>query len=650
MKFEQFIRLSAVMTVCFFATAARIRAQAYVQPWGNLNGIRVEGQLMKFDTDLRVVGPNWEHISMTHLERQNPSYKFEGNRQVIDTKIGYFSFHEVITNTHGGTAKIFLKTDVKADTNVAGAFFCITLPGNIYEQGHARLFTRSSATSRDISFNGNDNIAATPTDSMRFITAGQQLVVRFDRPSDIMIKRNNRHDILVYIPLISGKAITGESDLKEIVFRATGNIDRQPVTLHIDTSKPGREFAGIGGNFRLQNPKLDPEVIQYNLSHLRVAWGRVELPWMFWQPRENMNPGKAVDDGMLNPRVQKAMEMAVRLHARGIPIILSAWFPPQWAVKGKLHMRPVNGIWGNALDSTKTREIYKSITDYIAYLKDHYGVDIALFSFNESDLGINVRQTGAEHDRLIKGLGAYFKAHGLKTKLLLGDTSDANGFDFIKPAMNDPAAWPYIGAVSFHAWRGWADTTLQKWADAANYLHKPLIVAEGGIDAAAWHYPDIFKQPDFALHEIGIYLKIMRIDRPLAILQWQLTSDYSLLAGGGVFGDNHEPLHPTQRFWNMKQLAATPADLHYLPVSNNSTEIRCVALGGESTGRYVIHLVNDGAGREVTLTGLPSDLKLFRIYVTDAQRDMKEGPSIRVINGKARFRLDETSFTMLVSN
>ena len=62
-------------------------------------------------------------------------------------------------------------------------------------------------------------------------------------------------------------------------------------------------------------------------------------------------------------------------------------------------------------------QIYKSITDYIVYLRDHYGVEVQCFSFNESDLGINVRQTGEEHDELIKGLGAYFASTGLKNQI-----------------------------------------------------------------------------------------------------------------------------------------------------------------------------------------------------------------------------------------
>ena len=304
------------------------------------------------------------------------------------------------------------------------------------------------------------------------------------------------------------------------------------------------------------------------------------------------------------------------------------------------------GIWGNPLDSTKTGEIYKSIADYIEYLKEKYGVEIALFSFNESDLGINVRQTGEQHDQLIKGLGAYFVSRGLKTKMLLGDNSDATTFDFIKPALNDPAALPFIGAISFHSWRGWDKETLQKWADAATELKRPLIVAEGSIDAQAWGYPAIFQEPEYALNEINLYTRLLSICQPEAILQWQLTADYSLLAGGGIFGDSG-PLRPTQRFWNLKQFASTPKGLRAMELHGNDADISAAALGNKEKNIYAIHLVNNGASRRVILTGLPAAVKSFKVFVTDKNESMQEGRTITVLNGKAEFLLKESSYTSL---
>jgi hypothetical protein len=62
-------------------------------------------------------------------------------------------------------------------------------------------------------------------------------------------------------------------------------------------------------------------------------------------------------------------------------------------------------------------------------------------------------------------------------------------------------------------------------------LNVPLLVAEGSTDAAAYRYPQILNEQSFALYEINLYLRILAIAQPRSILQWQLTADYSPLAG-----------------------------------------------------------------------------------------------------------------------
>ena len=143
----------------------------------------------------------------------------------------------------------------------------------------------------------------------------------------------------------------------------------------------------------------------------------------------------------------------------------------------------VNGKWGNPLDPAKMERIYASLTSYLLYLKQHYGVEAVMFSFNESDLGIDVRQTAEEHTRSDQGARRVHEGAGLATTMLLGDVSDATPTWFIQPTMQDSSAWPYIGAVSYHSWRGWSDSLLTFWSDAAKQIGVPLLVGEGSTDA-----------------------------------------------------------------------------------------------------------------------------------------------------------------------
>jgi O-glycosyl hydrolase len=175
-------------------------------------------------------------------------------------------------------------------------------------------------------------------------------------------------------------------------------------------------------------------------------------------PAERGGRGGFGGGGGMNSIVS-AMEIAQKLATNKIPMIISCWAPPSWAVVAN---DPRSSRFGGAergqhLDPAKWDAICKSIGSYLVYLRDHYGAEPKYLSFNESDLGIDVHQSPEEHDQAIKKLGAYFKSIGLKTKMLLGDTSDALPASFIQPALNDPEALPYIGAISFHSWRGATD-------------------------------------------------------------------------------------------------------------------------------------------------------------------------------------------------
>ena len=647
-SFSSYLLHVCLISVGILVISNVVFAQAEVEPWGNMAGIRVDGQLIPFETNLSLVSNNWSVIKSTAQERQQPKYMRDGNKQIVTTKIDSINFIETVADTKEGLANINVAVSSNGVVKNDVAFFVVALPladysGTIISQlgvGAPRTYVPSLRINKTYT-----------TADVSFISKSRKVEFVFDKPTKIIFK--NDIDTInktarVYISLMGADSRADSIIEMHFTIKASGTIDNRPVTFKLNTLKEGKPFDGFGGNFRLQNPKADPQVIDYCLQNLRVAWGRVEFPWRFWQPEENADPVAAAKDGKLNVHVQQSMEMAARLDKMGIPIILSGWFPPQWAVVGKLNMRPQNGVWGNPLDSSKMMEIYKSITDYILYLKNNYNTDVALFSFNESDLGINVRVTPAEHDALIKGLGAYFKSHGLTTKMLLGDNSDATTYQFIYPALNDPDARPFIGAISFHSWRGCDNETLKKWKAASDELKVPLIVGEGSIDAAAWNYPAIFPEQIYIMQEIKLYIRLLAECQPLTILQWQFTSDYSPLAGGGIFGDNG-PLRPTQRFWNFKQLASTPKGLFAIHVSCDRPSITVAAVGDNKKKEYTIHIVNNGAARNAILSGLPVSVKSMNIYTTDKDDADKKGILLKVVNGTVKFHLVDESFTTLIS-
>jgi hypothetical protein len=616
-------------------------AQTEVMAWGNMTGIRVEGQLMEFESSFRVAETNWSGLDFTGRERQPTQYSRKGSSQIVKSSVKRVRFEQTVEDKSKGVASVSLTYTSDTTRKVEGVYYSFELPAKRYAAGTVQV--------------GSSRIPITGLKTISKKASGKQIIIeaagrniRMDFSSGVtaFLRKEPGSAATLYIQLTGGNLKKGQTGKLSFTITAKGDIDNAPVEVSVDKSQPGRLFAGLGGNFRLQNPAADPQVISYCLDNMRVAFGRVELPWSAWQPEENADPLADARAGKLNDRIKSSMQMAQRLAAQGMPVIVSAWFPPNWALASG-QTRRFGGVAALRLDpAAGNRKIYQSLTDYLVYLKQEYGVEAYAFSFNESDIGIDVLHTPQEHAVFIKELGAYMASRGLATKVLLGDNSDATTFDFILPALNDPGTHKYIAAVSFHSWRGCDDETLHKWAGAARQLNVPLLVGEGSTDAAAHRYPQVFLEPTFALYEINLYIRIAAICQPLSILQWQLTSDYSLLWGAGIYGSDGS-LRPTQRFWNLKQLASTPENLFALPFTCNKEEVNCAAFGNPARGEYAVHLVNNGAGRTATVKGLPnlSDLKA---YATSESLNMQEIKCTKAADGSLSVELPPAGFVTLI--
>src|ERR1700733_576916 len=104
------IRLSlALLATIIFLSVAFVQnayTQTEVEAWGNITGIRIDGQLMEFESSLRVVGKDWSSIAYTALEKQRPRYSRDGNRQIISTRIDSLNFTEAVEDIGAGMARI----------------------------------------------------------------------------------------------------------------------------------------------------------------------------------------------------------------------------------------------------------------------------------------------------------------------------------------------------------------------------------------------------------------------------------------------------------------------------------------------------------------------------------------------------------------
>ena len=626
-----------------------IFAQAEFTTWGNMTGIRVNNQLMEFNSRLVLMKSDWKNAWITRKEGQKTDFERNKVAKIFSYEMDSIQWKQSIGDVGEGKANVKIDFNSPDSLRLNGAFFRIELPKNYGSETKFEFKNPSTVSGND--FTGNlDGLYNAPATGLVVSSASRQLQIDFKKQTNVIIRKNEEGLYQLNFEIASGKIPQKENFSNTFHIEVTGEIDDAVAELKLYPNQEGKKFDGIGGNFRLQNPQTDLKVIDFNLKNLRVAWSRVEMPWREWHPDPNKDPIAEAKNDNLDPKVKAAMEMAQRLDKKGIPVILAAWFAPRWAIIGESSSGiNMDGNRGNRLNLERKEEIYQSLTSYIKYLKEEYGVETVLFSFNEADLGIDVRQTKEDHNEMIKGLGDYFRKNDLKTEFLLGDTADANGWDFTTKASTDPESRRYIGGVSFHSWRGWTDENLLKWYDISSRVNKPLFIGEGSIDAGAWRYPQIFEEPTYALDEIDVYLKILNKAQPLTILQWQLTADYSLMSGGGIFGNDDEELHPTQRFFNLQQLGNTPKGLFALPITSSNVAITTAALGDKEKGSYAIHLVNKGATREVTLNGLPTEVNELNVYLTNKESSNELIETISVKNGAVSFKLQGAGFTSLMT-
>ena len=634
-KYNVILFLTGIFALLFTSATA----QTEVMAWGNMTGIRIDGQLIEFESSFRVVESEWKRIDFTGRERQTTRFNRVEGKAIVNSSVRRVAFEQTVEDRTKGTAFVTLSYQSDTTRRVEGVFYCFELPAKQYGSGIVKI----GNTSIPVSSLNNDNMLSRRASGKQIVitSQGRELKIDFSSGINAFLRREAGNTVL-YVQLFDSNLKKGTKGNISFNIVASGNIDNMPVEVTVDRTMPGRLFEGLGGNFRLQNPTIDPQVIDYCLENMRIAFGRCEMPWGTWDPVEDGNPLTEARNGKINEHVQRSMQMAQRLTATGMPVSIAIWFPPDWALDENPR-RGRGGVAALRLNQSKTQRIYKSLADYLVYLKERYGVEAHSLSFNESDIGIDVLHTAQEHADFIKGFGAYMASRGLATKLLLGDNSDATTFDFILPALNDPSTHKYIAAVSFHSWRGCDDETLKKWASSAKQLNVPLIVGEGSTDAAAWRYPEIFRESTFALYEINLYTRILAICQPLSILQWQLTADYSLLWGAGIFR-SEGPLRPTQRFWNLKQLSDTPEHSFALSFECNKEEVNCAAFGNPARNEYAVHLVNNGAVRQAKIKGLPENCTEIEAYATNNSLNMQKIQTSKTSDGSITVELPPVSF------
>jgi len=453
------------------------------------------------------------------------------------------------------------------------------------------------------------------------------LTLKLPEPGNLVVEdvweKSGRH-YRIRIPLATG--MIGKED--EIHFdcelKLSGKANPIQAELNVDFDEKIYPFDGYGANLCWGN---DGPVTRFITSELDMTWTRHEMKLSLWD----------VDRSGKNPMLREDFERIQEIDKAGIPWIISAWRIPErlYENANQENMR----THGRRLAGDKWPELLELIGSYLMHLKNEYGIEPALFSFNEPDLGVSVGFSDTGHRDAIKRIGAHLAGLGLKTQMLLGDCANPHdSHEYVMPTAADPEAMRYVGALSFHSWWGATPEQYKAWSDMAHWLNLPLFIGEAGFDPGTYRNRS-YDSYDYGLEEAQLNLEILRYAQPQASLYWQYTSDYALcreINGQAI---------PTGRFWLMKHWSnLTPKKGHVVASSSNLDQVLIAAFTNEKEA--AIHILNHGPAGTATLHGL-GKFSWTPILTTD-ETDFEPLDYIRNESGTTTLQLPARSLITLV--
>ena len=643
-----------------------LQAETAAERWyfvgaGRLVGARTANGVVPVTSDVRVFRPGWlgyASLGTWSVKKSKPEPDpAQGIRKWIsesELEPGrLITIEETAVEQGDGALDLNVNVIVPKEVPVQAAHFVVELPVSMYQGGQVRFVADNGEAScvfpdavpkepRFLSSNLVKRVV------MQAPANGPCVEVVFPVARQVVIQDGRYWGGTVYTmytPVSSN--VQGFSAL-QTKLACSWEPDRRPVTLRLGGAAGKTCFDGMGGNFCFA---LDSPVTEQTVRQLEPAWARVEMKADEWEP-DNDDPNAANIDwprfeavDKPGSQVRRCLEFGARLQQLHVPMCLSIWYLPEW-----LYRDPGRGkeVHGRVVNRDKWPELAECVISYIQYAARKYGWEPALFSFNESDHGVRVKFTSDEYRDAMRFLARQFHDAGVKTRLLLGDTTRPGALvEYVRPALLDRDVTAWAGAIGFHSWGGATVEEYHQIRQLADDLKLPLLVSETGFDSSAWQTPWVFESWYYAQADLRRIQELLIHTRPQGTMYWEYTADYSLFKKTMKNG----ALEPTQRFWFMKQYLLTPRPARFLDATSDRDDVLCVAFEAVDAGRageIVLHVANFGATRSVRLTGLPSGMSRMGRYRTGPDESLRDREPVLVSRGASEFDLPEQTLTTLL--
>jgi len=370
------------------------------------------------------------------------------------------------------------------------------------------------------------------------------------------------------------------------------------IKLQIDPKQSLQTIQTVsGGNF-IHNTGLvyEPmdDIGRFNLDNLAMKHARIRITLEEWEPvNDNGDPNLTNLDGFVDEGFNHNTFLFMQeLQEKKITIIASIWNVPDWMVTNPLKSN------GRFIPYELYPEVIESLTAWLKYAEDMYGVKISYVSFNEPDVGSFVSLIPMEYATLIQSAAPAFMEAGLSTRWLLADTANIKtGPRFGASIWKEENIRPFLGPFAVHSWDSDAtDQDLLNVADFAIQENLDVWITEGGWDPFLWSRPEEFPTWNNALSLARTYNRVIKLSRASVILYWQMAgNDYN----------TNDGTNPYESFTVLRQFSEQlPAGSQIVWTSPNTDEL--VFFAAKSSDHFIVHLVNlSTVSQLVVLEGLP---------------------------------------------
>lgn len=627
--------------------------RADVDPTGMIWGILSDDDLLPVRARFVVAGPGWKarldpgKAVGVRSEEAEGVRRWSGKLPRDDRP----AFHYAQTLRESGEhIEVALRIRAIRQAELDGVYLDIKVPADDFSGGSLELENAAGdVEAAELPAAGSkQKVASGKVRSLEFTAVdGRRLVFSLPDPCRVGVSAHPGWLMPHYRLLVTlhhGDMDKGQSVETSYSFLVAGKSDRSPARLRLNADQERYQLWGFGGNYCFW-PR--GQSVDHTLEHLRPVWARTQMFLMYWEPRnDNADPERIRWDAFEGRErrmwiLRTEMNAARKMAERGIPFIISCWRVPDW-------MRvPESAAEGSRRPIAREAwpELVESICAYLIYLKQHYGAEPAMFSFNEPQLG---RMPDPQHHREFNKLLARRMADlGLETGILAGDVSRPGGdkIEYAKPLLNDPEGRQYVRALAFHSWGGASPETYRGWSELARTHNLPLLCTEVGWHALA-HHSKASRTMLYALRELETYQDLLLYARPQVLLEWEYGGSYPLLLEG------ESGLKPTARYWMLHQFAnRTPRPAAALGTESDNRDVPFTAFRserGDGPMAYALHIANLGADRDVTLEGLPPNLEELEASCVRIPEPNRASPTrLRPNGGTLQMRLPPLSLTTL---